>query len=51
MDDTNVKFTKDGTISITTEGKKKKKTDKGEVIIKIKDTSIDMPSNILPNLF
>jgi signal transduction histidine kinase len=48
-----IKFTKEGTISITTEDKKKKKkTDKGgEVIVKIKDTGIGMPYNILPNLF
>jgi signal transduction histidine kinase len=47
-----IKFTKQGTISITTEEKKKKKTGKGgEVIVKIKDTGIGMPSNILPNLF
>ena len=48
-----IKFTKEGTISITTEEKKKKhKTGKGgEVIVKIKDTGIGMPSNILPNLF
>jgi signal transduction histidine kinase len=44
-----IKFTNDGTIYITTE---KKKTDRGgEVIVKIKDTGIGMPSNILPNLF
>ena len=45
---------KEGTISITTEEKKKKKkkTGKGgEVIVKIKDTGIGLPSNILPNLF
>ena len=49
-----IKFTKEGTISITTEEKKKKKkkTGKGgEVIVKIKDTGIGLPSNILPNLF
>jgi signal transduction histidine kinase len=49
-----IKFTKEGTISVTTEEKKKKKkkTGKGgEVIVKIKDTGIGMPSNILPNLF
>jgi signal transduction histidine kinase len=47
-----IKFTKEGTISITTEEKKKKKTGKGgEVIVKIKDTGIGMPYNILPNLF
>jgi signal transduction histidine kinase len=47
-----IKFTKEGTISITTEEKKRKKTGKGgEVIVKIKDTGIGMPSNILPNLF
>ncbi|MFL6365153.1 MAG: sensor histidine kinase [Nitrososphaeraceae archaeon] len=44
-----IKFTNEGTIYITTE---KKKTDKGgEVIVKVKDTGIGMPSNILPNLF
>jgi signal transduction histidine kinase len=44
-----IKFTNEGTIYITTE---KKKTDRGdEVIVKIKDTGIGMPSNILPNLF
>ena len=48
-----IKFTKEGTISITTEEKKKKKTGKGggEVIVEIKDTGIGMPYNILPNLF
>ena len=49
-----IKFTKEGTISITTEEKKKKKkkTGKGgEVIVKVKDTGIGMPSDILPNLF
>ena len=48
-----IKFTNEGTIYITTEEKKKKKkTGKGgEVIVKIKDTGIGMPSNILPNLF
>ena len=44
-----IKFTNEGTIYITTE---EKKTDKGgEVIVKVKDTGIGMPSNILPNLF
>jgi signal transduction histidine kinase len=44
-----IKFTNEGNIYITTE---KKKTDKGgEVIVKVKDTGIGMPSNILPNLF
>ena len=48
-----IKFTNEGTIYITTEEKKKKKkTGKGgEVIVKIKDTGIGMPYNILPNLF
>jgi len=44
-----IKFTNEGTIYITTE---EKKTDKGgEVVVKVKDTGIGMPSNILPNLF
>jgi signal transduction histidine kinase len=44
-----IKFTNEGTIYITTE--KKKTARGGEVIVKIKDTGIGMPSNILPNLF
>jgi two-component system sensor histidine kinase VicK len=45
-----IKFTNEGTIYIRTE---KKKTDKGGevIIVKVKDTGIGMPSNILPNLF
>jgi energy-coupling factor transporter ATP-binding protein EcfA2 len=36
-----IKFTKEGTISVTTEEKKRKKTGKGgEVIVKIKDTTV-----------
>ena len=46
-----IKFTKEGTISITTEEKKKTGKGGGEVIVKIKDTGIGMPYNILPNLF
>ena len=44
-----IKFTNEGTIYITTEEKKTGKG--GEVIVKIKDTGIGMPYNILPNLF